>query len=284
MRYTKIPTDTFQKIQINAGVITDNFVPSTGVAAPYFATTGGITFATNPEYSDFGEDVDNCPKNTKELKRLVAVAPTLSGTAVTVDAAKVKRFMGAATIDTTTAGVKKIVPSMALNATNDFGDLWFIGDYSDENGEETGGGLAIHLINAFNTAGFQLTTTDKGKGQFAFEFVGHMSISAQTTLPFEVYILDPFYSLNVTSVAGATSGKTALTVGGYTLGTGEGWVYKTGATVALPTIGADLSSGWTSWNGSTEITATTGQDIVVAAVDANSKCIGAGSAKVIAKD
>lgn len=189
MRYTKIPTDTFEKLQINAGFITTSFVPSTGVASPYFATTGGISFATNPEYTDFGEDVDNCPKNTKELKRLTAVDPVLSGTAVSVDDAIVQKLIGAAAIDsTTTSGVSKITPSMSL-ASADFTDIWFVGDYSDDNSESTGGGIAIHLINALNTTGFQLTTTDKGKGQFAFEFHGHFSVSAQTTLPYEVYIL-----------------------------------------------------------------------------------------------
>lgn len=190
-RYTKIPTDTFEKLQINAGFITTSFNPQDGIAAPYFATTGGLTFATNAEYTDFGDDVDNCPKNTKELKRLTGMNPTLSGTAVTVNAEICKRFIGAADIHTRQGGANntKVTPRLEIDADNDFADIWFIGDYTNENGESDGKGIALRLINAFNTAGFQWTTADRGKGTFAFEFTGHVSIANQTQLPFEVWFL-----------------------------------------------------------------------------------------------
>lgn len=200
MKYTKIPTDTFEKLQINAGFITTEFDPATGEAAPYFATTGGITFVTNPEFSDFGEDVDNCPKNTKELKRLISVSPVLSGTAVSVDSEVCKRLMGAATLTQGEAGIgtanERLVPSLELDPETDFADIWLIADYSNINGEETGKGIAVHLMNALNTAGFQWTTTDRGKGNFAFEFTGHVSIEAQTVLPYEVYLLGTYESGN----------------------------------------------------------------------------------------
>ena len=63
-----------------------------------------------------------------------------------------------------------------------------MGDYSDKNGETNGGFIAIKLLNALSTGGFQLKTADKAKGQFAFEFTGHYSMSAQDTVPFEIYI------------------------------------------------------------------------------------------------
>ena len=45
MKYTKIPSDTFKKIQLNAGVIVKSFNPATGVAGDLLgATTGGIDF------------------------------------------------------------------------------------------------------------------------------------------------------------------------------------------------------------------------------------------------
>ena len=71
-KFTKIPADTFKQLQINAGVILSGFTPATGAFEAedqIGATTGGITFAATPTYSDYGEDVDNCPKNTMELKR-----------------------------------------------------------------------------------------------------------------------------------------------------------------------------------------------------------------------
>ena len=51
-----------------------------------------------------------------------------------------------------------------------------------------GGFIAIKLLNALSTGGFQLQTADKSKGQFAFEFTGHYSMSAQDIVPFEIYI------------------------------------------------------------------------------------------------
>ena len=63
-----------------------------------------------------------------------------------------------------------------------------MGDYSDMNGETNGGFIAIHLINALSTGGFQMKTADKAKGQFAFEYMAHYSITEPETVPFEIYI------------------------------------------------------------------------------------------------
>ena len=188
MRFTKIPADTFQKLQLNAGIITTDFTPDTGTigeSGQLGATTGGITFNANPTYSDFGGDIDGCPKNTKELKRLDEWEVTMSGTFVSVDTAMAKRLIGAADIGTT--DTTKITPRNDLAAA-DFENIWFIGDYSDKNGETNGGFVAIKLINALSTGGFQLQTSDKAKGQFAFTFTGHYSIAAQDTVPYEIYI------------------------------------------------------------------------------------------------
>ena len=56
-KFTQIPTDTFRKLQLNAGVLTTDFEPSTGTitASKIFgATTGGVSFEATPEYADFG--------------------------------------------------------------------------------------------------------------------------------------------------------------------------------------------------------------------------------------
>lgn len=188
MRFTKIPADTFQKLQLNAGIIATDFTPDTGAigeSGQLGATTGGISFNATPTYSDFGEDIDNCPKNTKELKRLDEWEVTMSGTFVVADTAIAKRLVGAADIGTT--DTTKITPRNDLAAA-DFENIWFVGDYSDKNGETNGGFVAIKLINALSTGGFQLQTSDKAKGQFAFTFTGHYSIAAQDTVPFEIYI------------------------------------------------------------------------------------------------
>ena len=189
MKYTQIPADTFQKLQLNAGILVSTFAPATGVIGDLLgATTGGITFNANPTYSDFGEDVDNCPNNMKELKHLDGYDPTMSGTFLTCSPALAKKLAGAADIDTQQNF--KVVPRKDLLA-GDFTDVWWIGDYSDVNTDsgqtQSAGYLAIHLINALNQTGFQITTEKNAKGQLAFEFHGHYSIDSQDTVPFEIY-------------------------------------------------------------------------------------------------
>lgn len=188
MKFTKIPESTFSQLQLNAGVLLTSFTPSTPAVADaniIGATTGGINFTATPTYSDRGDDIDNCPKNTKELKKLDEWAVQMTGTFVTVTPTTAKKLIGSADIDGTDN--TKVVPRNDI-ATTDFADLWWVGDYSDKNGATNGGFVAIHMSNALSTGGFAIQTTDKGKGNFAFTFEAHYSISATDTVPFEVYI------------------------------------------------------------------------------------------------
>ena len=188
MKYTKIPENAFKNLQLNAGVLLSDFNPATATVeneSIIGATTGGINFTATPTYTDFGEDIDNCPKNMKELKKLDSWEAKCSGTFVTIDTAVAKSLIGAADIgqsDTT-----KVTPRNDL-AQADFSDIWIVGDYSDKNGDTNGGFIAIHMMNALSTGGFQIKTADKAKGQFAFEYTAHYSMSAQDTVPFELYI------------------------------------------------------------------------------------------------
>jgi len=186
MKYTQIPTTTFENIQLNAGIIVDAFNPDSGeVGNILCATTGGVAFADAVEYVDFGEDIDNCPKNMKELKKLDSHAVTLSGTAVTIDATFAKMAAGAADVDSDNAG--HIIPRNDILPT-DFDEIWWVGDYSDKNTGADAGYMAIKLINALSTGGFALQTSDKGKGNFAFEFTGHYSMDDQDKVPYEIYV------------------------------------------------------------------------------------------------
>ena len=187
-KFTRIPEDTFQQLQLNAGILLSDFTPATGTveeADLLGATTGGVSFTATPTYSDFGEDIDNAPVNVKELKRLDSWEVTMSGTFVTIDTTLTKKLIGAADIgspDTT-----KVTPRNDL-ADADFSDLWWVGDYSDKTGATNGGYVAVHMLNALSTGGFQIQSGNREKGQFAFEFTGHYSLTDQTVVPFEVYI------------------------------------------------------------------------------------------------
>lgn len=87
--------------------------------------------------------------------------------------------------------------------------------------------------------------------------------------------------IKVTSVAGSTSGKTAITTD-YTLGTSESYVYKVTDDPILVKKGDSTSSGWTSWDGSANITAASGK-IITVAVSKSSAVIACGNAVVTAK-
>ena len=187
MKFTQVRSDTWQTLQINAGIVCSAFNPATGVvdsAALLGATTGGIQFASNPEFMDFGEDVDNVPNNTAQLKRLTQFNPVLSGTFVALDQALAGLLVGT---NTTTTSSGLIVPSTEI-AVADFKEVWFVGDYSDKNGATNGGFIAIHVLKAYSTGGFQWQSTKDGKGQFAFELTGHYDLSNIGTAPFEMYV------------------------------------------------------------------------------------------------
>lgn len=189
MKYTKIPTDTFKNLQLNAGVLLKSFdVETQTLAADSIvgATSGGVSFTAVPSRIDFGEDIDNCPKNTKELMRNDTWEAKMSGTFASVTKSLAKTLVGAADMSGS-----KITPRSDL-ADADFFDLWWVGDYSEvnEDGTSTGkaGFIAIHLLNALSTGGFSIQSSDKGKGQFEFEFTGHYSMEDQDKVPFELYV------------------------------------------------------------------------------------------------
>lgn len=189
-KFTKVPEDTFSKLQLNAGILLTDFTPNTGEipsgASILGATTGGINFTTNPEFTDFGEDIDNVPNNMMELKHLNQFDVQMSGTFLTCSASLAKTLVGAADVD----GIK-VTPRAEL-LESDFDDIWWVGDYSDINTDsgqtQKAGFIAIHMMNALNTAGFQIQSSKNEKGQLAFEFHGHYSIEAQDVVPFEIYV------------------------------------------------------------------------------------------------
>lgn len=189
--FTVIPQNTFDDLQLDAGILLSDFNPATPVVDDediITATTGGITVVCQPTYSDFFADVDNAPNNTKEGKHLDGWDCRISTTAIGTDPGVIKLALGAADIDGT--NTSKIVPRRNVKDSDFKDDLWWVGDKAD------GGMVAIRLMNALSTGGFNLRTTKNGKGQLSLEITGHVSITAQNVVPME------FYSTE--GVAGAT--------------------------------------------------------------------------------
>lgn len=188
MRYNKVPTNAFKELQLNAGILLNDFDTTDGsfdMEDILGASSGGINFKATPTFTDYADDIDNAPKNMLEFKKLDSWAATMSGTFASVGKELAKQLIGAADIDG--EDTTKIVPRNDIDK-KDFADVWWVGDYSDENGETKGGYMAIHLINGLSTGGFQIQSTDRAKGKFAFQFDGHYSISNQSQVPFEIYV------------------------------------------------------------------------------------------------
>ena len=136
----------------------------------------------NTTFSDFGADIDNCPANTKELKKIDYVDAKISGTFITINEKLVARLIAACDFAS-----GKATPRSYLKS-DDFKDLWWVGDYSDKNGESTGGYLAVHLLNALSTGGFSARSGNKEKGHYDFEFTGHYSVETPEVVPYKLYL------------------------------------------------------------------------------------------------
>lgn len=183
--FTVITEETFEELQVDAGVLLTSFNPASPTAPTsstiITATTGGITASCVPTYSDFGEDVDNCPPNMMELKHLEGWDCKLSTTALGTSPEVIRLALGAADV---TAASGKVEPRRNLSQSDFDDSIWWVGDRSD------GGLVAIELKNALSTGGFSLKTTKNGKGQITLELTGHVSINAQNVVPMVFYSIE----------------------------------------------------------------------------------------------
>lgn len=185
MTFTQIPQDTFEKFQVNAGVLLKEFDPTSPTltnANIICATTGGITVNVTPTFSDWGEDVDNCPKNTMELKHQDDVDCSIAFTCLGFSVDLIKLAIGAATATAPTTSANGTVTVKRDLSVSDFiKSIWWVGDLAD------GNWLAVELSNALSTGGLSLQSTDNGKGQSAVTLTGHYSIESPDVVPIKFY-------------------------------------------------------------------------------------------------
>ena len=188
-RFTKISSDAFSALQLDAGVLLSQFDPLNPYVDPTDATiiattSGGINPTCAATYSDFAEDVDNAPNNLMEFKHLDGWDCAMAFTSIKFNATGVKLSLGAADVTTLSNGVYKIKPRRDLQLS-DFTDIWWVGDKAD------GGAAAIRLKNALSDGGFSMQTTKNGKGTIQMTLKGHVSINAQNDMPMEFYDIPP---------------------------------------------------------------------------------------------
>lgn len=179
-KFVRVSENAFKEIQLEAGLILKTF-DTTGATDVkdediVCATTGGISIACKPQYTDYGADIDNVPNNMLEFKESEEWDCSIGFTALNVSASVIKLSLGMADIE---GG--KITPRTG-SAKDYASDVWWVGERAD------GGFAACCLKNALSTDGLSLKTTKKGKGQLSCTLTGHVSIDAQDVVPMEFYV------------------------------------------------------------------------------------------------
>lgn len=194
-----IRTETFKKLQLNAGIFIKNLDYSniadasalktaiqTAVTAGtniLGATRGGGTFTVTRELRT--PEVDGMRYPFKGSDFVDSIDAYLSTTLIEVTPDNIKAILGSATA--TTSGKKTTINMhTAINPDTDYiSTLTWVGDLAD------GQYVAITLDNAINTADFTLTFTDKGEGTLAAEFHARQaSVEDYDDAPFEIVYFD----------------------------------------------------------------------------------------------
>ena len=228
-RFTVIPQDTFTDLQLDAGVLLNSFNPESPTITDsniICATTGGINAVCQPTYTDFGEDVDNCPANLKELKHLESWLCTLGFTALNMSPEAIRLALGSADV----LG-NRVTPRASIKQT-DFEDaIWWVGDKAD------GGFVAVKLLNALSTGGLSIQTTKRGKGQTAVTLTGHVSINAQDVVPMVFYSYEGDSTDDYAYIAITPAGTENPSNSGFYERTGE-----SGSYVYVPSVDTEVDT------------------------------------------
>lgn len=186
--FSKVTKESLDLVQVQAGMVLTDFDPITPTeptaSTILCATTGGIQADCVPTFEDFGEDIDNCPNNTKEMKRITGWDCTFAFTVLDMSGDVFKKALGAAIQYAETTARPETVTPRAQVAVQDFADLWFVSERID------GKIIAICLENALSTGGFSYKTQKNGKGQLTVTFTGHISIDSPDRVPMTFYVCD----------------------------------------------------------------------------------------------
>jgi len=143
------------------------------------------------------------------------------------------------------------------------------------------GDLRITIVGT-NTGGFALKYAPDDPTGLDPEITATPSDDEGTLILIEETDPGALGPLTVVSAAGTTSGKTAVTVTP-SLTSGNSYKYKTTSTVTLPALNDAASTGYTAWDGAAEISATSGNEILIVEVDATGAVKKAGKTTVTAK-
>lgn len=181
---TRISADAADKMQMNAGLLLNDFDISNPVAPEddqiVCETTGDFSITCTPEVADFFEDVNNAPINTKEGKQITGWSCSLGVTALSVTLETLRLALGASE-DIDAIGVRP----RTTYRMDDFKSLYWIGDMMDENKL-----FVVAMDDTVSTGGVSFTSTNRGKGGLALTLTPHASAATPEVVPMAFYILE----------------------------------------------------------------------------------------------
>lgn len=194
-----IRTEAFHNLQLNAGIFIEDFDHSniadsaalkTAIVAAVTSgekilgvTRGGGSFVAVREVRT--PEVDGMRYPYKGADFVDSIDGRLSGTLLEATPENFKRLFSQATI-TKVGNKTTITVHTAIDSETDYmPHLCWVGDLAD------GRLVLIELDNAFNTADFSFTFTDKGEGTLPFEFHARQEdVADYDEAPFRVIFFD----------------------------------------------------------------------------------------------
>lgn len=183
-RATRISADAADKMQINAGLLLNNFDVTNPVEPAdediVCETTGDFSITCTPTTEDFFAGVNNAPTNTFEGKQITGYDCSLGITAISVTEDMLKLALGAADV-----GEDGGIHPRRTYKAEDFKSLYWIGDMADENKL-----FAVVMDNTVSTGGLSFTSTNNGKGGLALTLMPHSTITNIEKVPMAFYILE----------------------------------------------------------------------------------------------
>lgn len=195
---TGLRSETFRKLQLNAGVLLKNFdfdsittatALKTAIATAISggtslgATRGGGTFTVTRDIRT--PDIDGLRYGFKGGRFVDAADAYLNDTLLEITPDNLKTALG--TADVTTSGEKTTITMHTAIADADYlENIVWVGDTAEE------GFICIVLYNALNTADFSLTFADKNEGTLPIELHAHQDeVDDYDEAPFEIIKFTP---------------------------------------------------------------------------------------------
>jgi len=193
-----IRQETYERLQLNAGIFLKNFTYDsiTDADALKTAIAAAITAGTDILGATRGGGTFNVTRETREPevdgKRYRFIGGTFVDsvdaymTTTLIEASPDNFVLALGSATKTTSGKKTtITMHTAIQDSDYLTNLCWVGDIAD------GRLVLIKLANALNTADFTFTFTDKGEGTYSVEFHAHQGdVLAYDNAPFEIVYFD----------------------------------------------------------------------------------------------